>query len=118
MNVKRAGIVIILVILGLILIMLTSITAQKAIRPHPVKGWHSINIDSMVTITVKKNSQFIEKRVGELKHAEKACDSFKEVVTELKQENKKLNEKVNGADDDVVGEPFELKPIVSKDKDN
>jgi len=118
MNVKRAGIVIILVILGLILIMLTSITAQKAIRPHPVKGWHSINIDSMVTITVKKNSQFIEKRVGELKHAEKACDSFKEVVTELKQENKKLNEKVNGTDDDVVGEPFELKPIVSKDKNN
>ncbi len=48
----------------------------------------------MVSVTVKKNSQFIEKRVGELKHAEKACDSFKEVVTELKQENKKLNEKV------------------------
>ena len=118
MQPNKAGIFLILIILGLILIMLTSITAQKAIRPHPVKGWHSINIDSMVTITVKKNSQFIEKRVGELKHAEKACDSFKEVVTELKQENKKLNEKVNGTDDDVVGEPFELKPIVSKDKDN
>ena len=118
MQPNKAAAVITLVILGLILIMLTSITAQKAIRPHPVKGWHSINIDSMITVTVKKNSQFIEKRVGELKHAEKACDSFKEVVTELKQENKKLNEKVNGIDDDVVGEPFELKPIVSKDKDN
>jgi cell shape-determining protein MreC len=118
MQQNKAGIFLILIILGLILIMLTSITAQKAIRPHPVKGWHSINIDSMVNITVKKNSQFIEKRVGELKHAEKACDSFKEVVTELKQENKKLNEKVNGTDDDAIGEPFELKPIVSKDKDN
>lgn len=118
MQPNKAAAVITLVILGLILIMLTSITAQNAIRPHPVKGWHSINIDSMITVTVKKNSQFIEKRVGELKHAEKACDSFKEVVTELKQENKKLNEKVNGTDDDVVGEPFELKPIVSKDKDN
>jgi hypothetical protein len=109
MQPNKAAAVIILVILGLIL---------KAIRPHPVKGWHSINIDSMITVTVKKNSQFIEKRVGELKHAEKACDSFKEVVTELKQENKKLNEKVNGTDDDVIGEPFELKPIVSKDKNN
>jgi hypothetical protein len=118
MQPNKAAAVITLVILGLILIMLTSITAQKAIRPHPVKGWHSINIDSMVTVTVRKNSQFIEKRVGELKHAEKACDSFKEVVTELKQENKKLNEKVNGTDDDAIGEPFELKPIVSKDKNN
>lgn len=118
MQPNKAGLVIILTILGLIFIMLTSIVAQKAIRPHPIKGWHNMNIDSMVTVTVKKNSQFIEKRVGELKHAEKACDSFKEVVTELKQENKKLNEKVNGTYDDVVGEPFELKPIVSKDKDN
>jgi hypothetical protein len=118
MQPNKAGIVIILTILGLILIMLTSITAQKAIKPHPVKGWHSMNIDSMVSVTVKKNSAFIQKRVGELKQAEKACDSFKEVVTELKQENKKLNEKVNGTDDDVVGEPFELKPIVSKDKNN
>jgi cell shape-determining protein MreC len=118
MQPNKAGIFLILVILGLILIMLTSITAQKAIKPHPVKGWHSMNIDSMVSVTVKKNSAFIQKRVGELKQAEKACDSFKEVVTELKQENKKLNEKVNGTDDDVVGEPFELKPIVSKDKDN
>jgi hypothetical protein len=118
MQPNKAAVVIILTILGLILIMLTSITAQKAIRPHPVKGWHSINIDSMVTVTVKKNSQFIEKRVGELKHAEKACDSFKEVVTELKQENNKLNEKINGDGDDVAGEPFELKPIVPKDKNN
>ena len=81
--------------------MLTSITAQKAIRPHPIKGWHSINIDSMVTVTVKKNSAFIEKRVGE-----------------LKQENTKLNEKINGDGDDVAGEPFELKPIVSENKNN
>jgi len=118
MQPNKAGIVLILTILGLILIMLTSITAQKAIRPHPVKGWHSINIDSMITVTVKKNSQFIEKRVGELKHAEKACDSFKTVVTELKQENTKLNEKINGGDDDAPAQPFELKPIVSEDKNN
>lgn len=118
MNVKRAGIVIILVILGLILIMLTSITAQKAIKPHPIKGWHNMNMDSMIAVTVKKNSAFIEKRVGELKHAEKACDSFKTVVTELKQENTKLNEKINGGDDDAPAQPFELKPIVSEDKDN
>ena len=118
MQPNKAAAVITLVILGLILIMLTSITAQKAIRPHEVKGWHSINIDSMVTVTVKRNSQFIEKRVGELKHAEKACDSFKTVVTELKQENIKLNEKINGDDDDVAGKPFELKPIVSENKNN
>lgn len=118
MNVKRAGIVIILTILGLILIMLTSITAQKAIYPHPVKGWHNINLDSIVAVTVQKNSKFIEKRVGELKHAEKACDSFKTVVTELKQENTKLNEKINSGDDDAPAQPFELKPIVSENKDN
>lgn len=118
MNINKAAVVIILTILGLILIMLTSIVAQKAIRPHPVKGWHNMNLDSMVAVTVTKNSQFIEKRVGELKHAEKACDSFKEVVTELKQENTKLNEKINGDGDDVAGEPFELKPIVSENKNN
>jgi len=118
MNIKRAGVVIILTILGLILIMLTSITAQKAIRPHEVKGWHNMNMDSMIAVTVKKNSAFIEKRVGELKHAEKACDSFKTVVTELKQENTKLNEKINGTDDDAPAQPFELKPIVSEDKNN
>jgi hypothetical protein len=118
MNIKRAGVVIIFTILGLILIMLTSITAQKAIRPHPIKGWHNMNMDSMIAVTVKKNSAFIEKRVGELKHAEKACDSFKTVVTELKQENTKLNEKINGGDDDAPAQPFELKPIVSEDKNN
>ena len=118
MQPNKAGIVLILTILGLILIMLTSIVAQKAIRPHPIKGWHNMNLDSMVAVTVTKNSQFIEKRVGELKHAEKACDSFKEVVTELKQENTKLNEKINGDGDDVAGEPFELKPIVSENKNN
>jgi hypothetical protein len=118
MNIKRAAVVLILTILGLILIMLTSITAQKAIKPHPVKGWHNMNMDSMISVTVKKNSAFIQKRVGELKQAEKACDSFKEVVTELKQENKKLNEKINSGDDDAPAQPFELKPIVSEDKDN
>ncbi len=118
MQPNKAGIFLILVILGLILIMLTSITAQKAIRPHPIKGWHNMNIDSMIAVTVKKNSAFIEKRVGELKHAEKACDSFKTVVTELKQENTKLNEKINSGDDDAPAQPFELKPIVSEDKDN
>jgi hypothetical protein len=35
MQPNKAGVVIILTILGLILIMLTSITAQKAIRPSP-----------------------------------------------------------------------------------
>ena len=118
MQPNKAGIFLILVILGLILIMLTSITAQKAIKPHPIKGWHNMNMDSMIAVTVKKNSAFIEKRVGELKHAEKACDSFKTVVTELKQENTKLNEKINSGDDDAPAQPFELKPIVSKDKDN
>lgn len=118
MQPNKAAIVIILTIFGLILIMLTSITAQKAIRPHEVKGWHNMNMDSMIAVTVKKNSAFIEKRVGELKHAEKACDSFKTVVTELKQENIKLNEKISGNDDDAPAQPFELKPIVSEDKGN
>jgi cell shape-determining protein MreC len=118
MQPNKAGIFLILVILGLILIMLTSITAQKAIKPHPIKGWHNMNMDSMIAVTVKKNSAFIEKRVGELKHAEKACDSFKTVVTELKQENTKLNEKINSGDDDAPAQPFELKPIVSEDKNN
>lgn len=118
MQPNKAAVVIILTILGLILIMLTSIVAQKAIRPHPIKGWHNINLDSIVAVTVQNNSKFIEKRVGELKHAEKACDSFKEVVTELKQENTKLNEKINGDGDDVAGEPFELKPIVPQNKNN
>lgn len=118
MQPNKAGTFLILFILGFILLMLTTITAQKAIRPHPVKGWHNLNMDSMIAVTVKKNSAFIEKRVGELKHAEKACDSFKEVVTELKQENTKLNEKINGDGDDVAGEPFELKPIVSENKNN
>jgi cell shape-determining protein MreC len=118
MQQNKAGIFLILVILGLILIMLTSITAQKAIKPHSIKGWHNMNMDSMIAVTVKKNSAFIEKRVGELKHAEKACDSFKTVVTELKQENTKLNEKINSGDDDAPAQPFELKPIVSEDKNN
>ena len=118
MNIEKAGYLLILWILGLIFIMLSSITAQKAFRPHPIKGWHNMNMDSMIAVTVKKNSQFIEKRVGELKHAEKACDSFKTVVTELKQENIKLNEKINGDGDDVAGEPFELKPIVSENKNH
>ena len=118
MQPNKAGTFLILFILGLILLMLTTITAQKAIRPHPVKGWHNLNMDSMIAVTVKKNSAFIEKRVGELKHAEKACDSFKTVVTELKQENIKLNEKINGDGDDAAGEPFKLEPIVSENKNN
>lgn len=81
------------------------------------KPWVNVNIDSLVQVTTTKNEKIITKRIGELKHAEKAADSLSKVVTVLKTENKQLYEKVSntaGIDDT---NSFELLPI-SEDKNN
>ncbi len=73
-----------------------------------------MKLDSIINASIKKNETFIIKRVGQLKEAEKKCDSLTQVVTELKQE---INEKPNNDDDGIDVGATNLLPI-SKNKGN
>lgn len=110
---------IVLAIIGLFIITTVIASGQKTPVPKPKRPSDSINLDSLVAVTIAKNDQAIQKRIGELKHAEKAVDSFVNVVSELKQENIKLYEQVSfnvSAESDTASD-FNLLPI-SEDKDN
>ena len=78
------------------------------------KPWEQVNMDSLIKVTTEKNQKAISKRIGALKHAEKAADSLSKVVTVLKIENKQLYEKVSsavGVDDTST---YKLLPISEK----
>lgn len=77
------------------------------------KPWKQVNMDSLIKVTTEKNSKTISKRIGELKHAEKAADSLSKVVTVLKNENKQLYEKVNNVSESIDTSSFKLLPISS-----
>lgn len=103
---KNSLVVIVLfVVVGLGLSM-----AQKTLTKN--KTPQELYLDSIVNSTIKRNETTIVKRVGELKSAEKKCDSLTQVVTELKQE---INEKANNDDDGIDVGNAQLLPI-SKDK--
>jgi hypothetical protein len=88
---------------------LAVVIAQKGAK---TKTPQELFLDSIVNSTIKRNETAIVKRVGELKSAEKKCDSLTQVVTELKQE---INEKTNNDDDGIDVGNAQLLPI-SKDK--
>jgi hypothetical protein len=91
-------------------IIYTSIAQKGAKQINP----QELKLDSIINASIKKNETFIVKRVGQLKEAEKKCDSLTQVVTELKQE---INEKPNNDDDGIDVGATNLLPI-SKDKGN
>ncbi|NBX27479.1 MAG: hypothetical protein EBR55_04395 [Chitinophagia bacterium] len=91
-------------------IIYTSIAQKGATQKTP----QELKLDSIINASIKKNETFIVKRVGQLKEAEKKCDSLTQVVTELKQE---INEKPNNDDDGIDVGATNLLPI-SKDKGN
>lgn len=103
-------------IIGLVLILTTAFVIYTAIaqKSKPQKTPQELRLDSIVNASISKNETFIVKRVGQLKQAEKKCDSLTQVVTELKQE---INEKTNTDDDGVDVGGANLLPI-SKDKGN
>lgn len=98
------------------MILTTAFVIYTAIaqKSKPQKTPQELRLDSIVNASISKNETFIVKRVGQLKQAEKKCDSLKQVVTELKQE---INEKNNTDDDGVDVGGANLLPI-SKDKGN
>jgi hypothetical protein len=81
------------------------------------KPWGQVNIDSLIKVTTEKNQKTISKRIGELKHAEKAADSLSKVVTVLKTENKQLYEKISNVGESIDTSTYKLLPI-SSDKNN
>jgi len=101
-------------IIGMILLFTTSFVIYTSIaqKGGKQKTPQELKLDSIVNASIQKNETFIVKRVGQLKQAEKKCDSLCEVVTELKQE---INEKTNTDDDGVDVGGANLLPI-SKDK--
>ena len=103
-------------IMGLVLLLTTSFILYTAIaqKSKPQKTPQELYLDSVINASIQKNETFIVKRVGQLKQAEKKCDSLTQVVTELKQE---INEKTNSDDDGVDVGGANLLPI-SKDKGN
>jgi hypothetical protein len=98
------------IILLIVVIAVGLSTAQKTLTKN--KTPQELYLDSIVNSTIKRNETAIVKRVGELKSAEKKCDSLTQVVTELKQE---INEKTNNDDDGIDVGNAQLLPI-SKDK--
>jgi cell division protein FtsB len=103
-------------ILAMILLFITSFIIYTSIaqKGGKQKTPQELKLDSIVNASIQKNEKFIVKRVGQLKEAEKKCDSLTQVVTELKQE---INEKTNTDDDGVDVGGANLLPI-SKDKGN
>ena len=103
-------------ILAMILLFITSFIIYTSIaqKGGKQKTPQELKLDSIVNASIQKNETFIVKRVGQLKEAEKKCDSLTQVVTELKQE---INEKTNNDDDGVDVGGANLLPI-SKDKGN
>ena len=98
---------IIIIILAVVLITAIAQKGKKTKTPQ------ELFLDSIVNSSIKRNETAIVKRVGELKSAEKKCDSLTQVVTELKEEIK--NEKTNNDDGGIDVGNAQLLPI-SKNK--
>ena len=99
-----------IIAVAILFVVLITAIAQKGVK---TKTPQELFLDSIVNSTIKRNETAIVKRVGELKSAEKKCDSLTQVVTELKEEIK--NEKTNNDDDGIDVGNAQLLPI-SKDK--
>lgn len=99
-----------IIAVAILCVVLITAIAQKGVK---TKTPQELFLDSIVNSTIKRNETAIVKRVGELKSAEKKCDSLTQVVTELKEEIK--NEKTNNDDDGIDVGNAQLLPI-SKDK--
>jgi hypothetical protein len=97
-------------------LIVITMTGQKP-SVIKTKPWEQVNIDSLIKVTTEKNQKTISKRIGELKHAEKAADSLSKVVTVLKTENKQLYEKVSNVGEPIDTSTYQLLPI-SSDKNN
>lgn len=106
---------IVLICIAAVLITV-SMTGQRT-SVVKTKPWEQVNIDSLIKVTTEKNQKTISKRIGELKHAEKAADSLSKVVTVLKNENKQLYEKVSNIGEPIDTSTYQLLPI-SSDKNN
>ena len=92
----------------MLFIAITTIGQKPAYKNNQSEN---INIDSLIKITIEKNEKTITKRIGELKHAEKAADSLSNVVTVLKKENEQLHESISNISMPDTVEQFKLLPI-------
>jgi hypothetical protein len=93
---------------AVLFIAITTIGQKPA---HKKNQPENINIDSLIKITIEKNEKTITKRIGELKHAEKAADSLSNVVTVLKKENEQLHENISNINVPDTNTEFKLLPI-------
>ena len=103
---------ILMICIAVLLIVITTTGQKTSIKKN--KPWDNVNIDSLVKVTTEKNEKTITKRIGQLKHAEKAADSLSKVVTVLKTENQQLHEKISNPDESDDDSKYQLLPI-SKD---
>lgn len=97
-----------IIVMAFVLVVFLIITSAGQKKVSQYKG---VNVDSLAAIAISKNATFIEKRVTEMKKAEKAADSLKSVVVELKQENQELHEKIGDDTDGVDLGNANLLPI-------
>lgn len=103
-----------LITIGTAIFLITVVGLAQKSSFKVKKPWDDVNIDSLVKITTEKNEKTITKRIGQLKHAEKAADSLSSVVTVLKKENEQLHEKIFNPDESDDADKYQLLPI-SKD---
>ena len=93
----------------ILLIAITTIGQRSSSKKNGSS--ESINIDSLIKITIEKNEKTIKKRIGELKNAEKAADSLSNVVTVLEKENKQLHQSLSDISVSDADDEFKLLPI-------
>jgi hypothetical protein len=93
---------------AVLFIAITTIGQKPAHKKNQSKN---INIDSLIKITIEKNEKTITKRIGELKHAEKAADILYKVVTSLEKENKQLHKNISNIIILDTNTEFKLLPI-------
>jgi len=93
----------------ILLIAITTIGQRSSSKKN--RSSESINIDSLIKITIEKNEKTITKRIGELKNAEKAADSLSNVVTVLEKENKQLHQSLSDISVSDSDDEFKLLPI-------
>ena len=102
---------IILVVSIMILFIAITTTIGQNPSTKKAKSFKTINIDSLIKITIEKNEKTITKRIGELKHAEKAADSLSNVVVSLEKENKQLHKNISNIIILDTNTEFKLLPI-------
>ena len=98
-------------IIGIAILLIAISTIGQKSKFNNNTDSESIDIDSLIKITIEKNEKTITKRISTLKNAEKAADSLSSVVDVLKKENQQLHESISDISVSDTVEQFELLPI-------